>query len=382
MKLVGPQESFLNPCAALLSPTNRSPTRGAGKRGDGGRLRFAGIPLVDSYEKVCGFGIDMSRISTISEIRELDDSHAVVSPRRSNSPAAAVASERRESPVTPRSPARKLFDLVHLAHHAQRASAGANSGGKAKWRSLRDRFRRAGAAWLAASSASEVAVSPGRRGNQPINAGPVPRSVSVRNPWPISDPELVSNRTTSVRRPLSVSLSVSVRNSEPPAAEPSSAPASVRNSEPPAPVSVRNSEPRAPEPSSAPAPVKVSAENIPKPDDDDDDDEEEEEEERSGSSEAAPAMSLMALLEQTDEWGGSGKEDEEEEEEELATDEESEGRDDGMLYVCCVCMVQHKGARFTSCGHTFCRLCSRELWVTNSECPLCNGFILEILEIF
>ncbi|KAG6470613.1 uncharacterized protein LOC122031499 [Zingiber officinale] len=365
MKLVGPQDSFLNPCAALLSTANRSPTRGEGKRGDGGRLSFAGIPLVGSYEKVCGFGIDMSRSSTISEIRELDDGHAVVSPRRTNSPAAAAAAacERRESPVTsPRSGARKLFDLVHLAHHAQRASAGGNSGGKAKWRSLRDRFRRAGAAWLAASSASEVAVSPGRRGNQPIIAGSVPRSVSVRNPWPISDPELVSksNRPGSVRRPLSVSLSVSVRNSEPPA----------------------------PEPPSAPAPEKVVSENIPKPMPDDDGEEEEEEEEEeedeeehSGSSAAAPAMSLMALLEQTDEWGGSGKEDEEEEEE-VGTDEESEGADDGMLYVCCVCMVQHKGARFTSCGHTFCRLCSRELWVTNSECPLCNGYILEILEIF
>ncbi|KAJ8899490.1 hypothetical protein K2173_018464 [Erythroxylum novogranatense] len=30
---------------------------------------------------------------------------------------------------------------------------------------------------------------------------------------------------------------------------------------------------------------------------------------------------------------------------------------------CCVCMVRHKGAAFIPCGHTFCRLCSREIWV-------------------
>ncbi|CAA0841627.1 RING/U-box superfamily protein [Striga hermonthica] len=49
---------------------------------------------------------------------------------------------------------------------------------------------------------------------------------------------------------------------------------------------------------------------------------------------------------------------------------------------CCVCMVRHKGAAFIPCGHTFCRLCSRELWVQRGNCPLCNNYILEILDIF
>ncbi|URE29584.1 RING [Musa troglodytarum] len=114
----------------------------------------------------------------------------------------------------------------------------------------------------------------------------------------------------------------------------------------------------------------------------------EEEEEEEEEEEQQPAkMSLMALLEQTDmQWGGSdeeleAEEEEEEEEEEVAQDK-AEAGGDGMLYVCCVCMVRHKGAAFIPCGHTFCRLCSRELWVSRGNCPLCNGYILEILDIF
>lgn len=49
---------------------------------------------------------------------------------------------------------------------------------------------------------------------------------------------------------------------------------------------------------------------------------------------------------------------------------------------CCVCMVRHKGAAFIPCGHTFCRMCCREIWVSRGNCPLCNNFILEILDIF
>ncbi|XP_051134616.1 uncharacterized protein LOC127253863 [Andrographis paniculata] len=49
---------------------------------------------------------------------------------------------------------------------------------------------------------------------------------------------------------------------------------------------------------------------------------------------------------------------------------------------CCVCLVRHKGAAFIPCGHTFCRLCSRELWVQRGTCPICNSQILEILDIF
>ncbi|KAA8543492.1 hypothetical protein F0562_021013 [Nyssa sinensis] len=70
-----------------------------------------------------------------------------------------------------------------------------------------------------------------------------------------------------------------------------------------------------------------------------------------------PRMSLMALLEETDRQmgldGSTYMMDDEEEEEEK--EEESGGRGE---------------------------LCSRELWVQRGNCPLCNGFILEILDIF
>ncbi|KAL5702622.1 hypothetical protein ACHQM5_027818 [Ranunculus cassubicifolius] len=103
-----------------------------------------------------------------------------------------------------------------------------------------------------------------------------------------------------------------------------------------------------------------------------------------------PRVSLMALLGETD-WnaggnGGSVDMDSfdmgEELAEELDGNLEEEGQTGIGEYVCCVCMVRHKGAAFIPCGHTFCRLCSRELWVNRGNCPLCNGYILEILDIF
>ncbi|XP_050365185.1 uncharacterized protein LOC126783712 [Argentina anserina] len=103
-------------------------------------------------------------------------------------------------------------------------------------------------------------------------------------------------------------------------------------------------------------------------------------------------MSLMDLLEETDRQMGlegsrytMGDEDEEEEEEEAAAEvEEEEAGEEGggVEYSCCVCMVRHKGSAFIPCGHTFCRMCSRELWVQRGNCPLCNNYILEILDIF
>ena len=100
----------------------------------------------------------------------------------------------------------------------------------------------------------------------------------------------------------------------------------------------------------------------------------------------------MALLEETDrEMGLDGStylvDDNEEEDDE---DEEVSGGGGGGgggvggrdYSNCCVCMLRHKGSAFIPCGHTFCRLCSRELWVQRGNCPLCNGFILEILDIF
>ncbi|GLT94061.1 hypothetical protein SLE2022_118220 [Rubroshorea leprosula] len=54
----------------------------------------------------------------------------------------------------------------------------------------------------------------------------------------------------------------------------------------------------------------------------------------------------------------------------------------GNDWVCCVCMERKKGAALIPCGHTFCRVCSRELWVSRGSCPVCNRPILEILDIF
>ncbi|KAK9944799.1 hypothetical protein M0R45_010349 [Rubus argutus] len=101
-------------------------------------------------------------------------------------------------------------------------------------------------------------------------------------------------------------------------------------------------------------------------------------------------MSLMDLLEETDRQMGleggrytmGDEEEEEEEEEQAAEEEEEEDVVGGAEHSCCVCMVRHKGAAFIPCGHTFCRMCSRELWVQRGNCPLCNNFILEILDIF
>ncbi|GAA0163392.1 hypothetical protein LIER_19273 [Lithospermum erythrorhizon] len=73
-------------------------------------------------------------------------------------------------------------------------------------------------------------------------------------------------------------------------------------------------------------------------------------------------VSLMRLLEETDGW-----------DEKVVVGNES---------VCCVCMVRKRGAAFIPCGHTFCRVCSRELWLNRGTCPLCIRSIIEILDIF
>lgn len=104
------------------------------------------------------------------------------------------------------------------------------------------------------------------------------------------------------------------------------------------------------------------------------------------TSEGAPMMmSLMDLLEETDrEMGLEGSRYTLSDEEDI-NDDECEDDEDGegaMEETCCICMVKHKGAAFAPCGHSFCRMCSRELMVAKGSCPLCNNFIVEILEIF
>jgi hypothetical protein len=105
------------------------------------------------------------------------------------------------------------------------------------------------------------------------------------------------------------------------------------------------------------------------------------------------SMSLMDLLEESeieldrsshvedDEGDDDVDENHEEEKEEEREEEGGEGNVK-VEHNCCVCMVRHKGAAFIPCGHTFCRMCSRELWVSRGNCPLCNHFILEVLDIF
>ncbi|CAF2373242.1 unnamed protein product [Brassica rapa subsp. narinosa] len=128
----------------------------------------------------------------------------------------------------------------------------------------------------------------------------------------------------------------------------------------------------------------------------DDDEEEEEDDSEEGEAaekaDAAPkqTMSLMDLLEETDRQmgltGASYAMDDEEEEYE--DDEEEEEEEDGGggggegEVNCCVCQVNIKGATFTPCGHTFCKLCSKELSAQKGHCPVCSSFVLEFLEIF
>ncbi|KAL8461507.1 hypothetical protein ACS0TY_032043 [Phlomoides rotata] len=78
-------------------------------------------------------------------------------------------------------------------------------------------------------------------------------------------------------------------------------------------------------------------------------------------------VSLMRLLEETDGYDGEVKKG---------------GDGEGCDSVCCVCMGRKRGAAFIPCGHTFCRVCSRELWLNRGSCPLCNRPIFEILDIY
>ncbi|CAI8590592.1 unnamed protein product [Vicia faba] len=84
-------------------------------------------------------------------------------------------------------------------------------------------------------------------------------------------------------------------------------------------------------------------------------------------------VSLMRLLEETENGDTVA---------EKAVSEVKVGDVAGNNSVCCVCMGRNKGAAFIPCGHTFCRVCSRELWLNRGSCPLCNRSILEILDIF
>ncbi|KVI03816.1 E3 ubiquitin-protein ligase BRE1-like [Cynara cardunculus var. scolymus] len=91
--------------------------------------------------------------------------------------------------------------------------------------------------------------------------------------------------------------------------------------------------------------------------------------------------SLMALLE---DYGANSVEDEGEHEAEAEPEPEPEEEDEdiGDYHICCGCTGKHKGAAFGPCGHTFCKSCTRELHVSRGNCPTCNNYILEILDIY
>ncbi|KAA0061653.1 hypothetical protein IC582_010030 [Cucumis melo] len=86
-----------------------------------------------------------------------------------------------------------------------------------------------------------------------------------------------------------------------------------------------------------------------------------------GPTGASDVKSLMRLFEEMD--GGDWK------------TKRKEGENNGD-WMCCVCMERSKGAAFIPCGHTFCRVCSRELWLNRGTCPICSRSIIEILDIF
>ncbi|CAN0914365.1 hypothetical protein LINGRAHAP2_LOCUS28527 [Linum grandiflorum] len=102
--------------------------------------------------------------------------------------------------------------------------------------------------------------------------------------------------------------------------------------------------------------------------------------ERDSSTDAA--KSLMRLIEETDgEDCRKSKKKRKDEDKEGRAGSVS-GRMGGGDWVCCVCMERDKGAAFIPCGHTFCRVCSKDLWARRGCCPICNRQIAEILDIF
>nr|XP_043611458.1 zinc-binding protein A33-like [Erigeron canadensis] len=93
-------------------------------------------------------------------------------------------------------------------------------------------------------------------------------------------------------------------------------------------------------------------------------------------------ISLMTLLSDT---GSNYIDDPEEEQHHDENDdheEEEEEEDIGDCNICCGCKGKHKGAAIGPCGHTFCKHCTKELHVSRGNCPTCNDFILEILDIY
>ncbi|XP_073049178.1 uncharacterized protein [Primulina eburnea] len=235
--------------------------------------------------------------------------------------------------------------------------------GKKSWRHFKDKLRRRrGAAWTSTFStpASDIPINNRSMNRRPSGGFPSDMAHPVDiSAVPDVDPELMSN--------------------------PRNMPSFQRNAS----RAMERASGR-PEHVHAPGLRRLPREDNGNEDDDEDEDEEykseegesgcgeeEYEEEASAGGQQPVRMSLMSLLAETDrEMGLDGSS--------YMLDEEDEDGDgnDGEYNNCCVCMVRHKGAAFIPCGHSFCRLCSRELWAQRGNCPLCNNYILEILDIF
>ncbi|XP_042404558.1 E3 ubiquitin-protein ligase RNF8-like [Zingiber officinale] len=62
--------------------------------------------------------------------------------------------------------------------------------------------------------------------------------------------------------------------------------------------------------------------------------------------------------------------------------EEEENKESEGQQRCSACEGRPRGTALIQCGHTFCRLCAREMWLTQFDCPLCHRPIHGILDIF
>lgn len=91
-------------------------------------------------------------------------------------------------------------------------------------------------------------------------------------------------------------------------------------------------------------------------------------------------MSLMSLLSDAGSNYIEENHQEQEHEDEVEDDEGGEGGE--CAKACCGCKGKHSGAALGPCGHTFCKHCTTELHVSRGNCPTCNSFILEILDIY
>ncbi|THU54209.1 hypothetical protein C4D60_Mb10t22630 [Musa balbisiana] len=242
---------------------------------------------------------------------------------------------------------RTLLDIMREEPGPNAVVVGRSSGNGIKWKSFKDRLhlrlRRAGAAWAVSCSQFNPMSYPELFVSVHTNPGfsrPVSRSTSIRNselPVPASISGTENNPAAT-----DAAASTAVAAPSPPEEHPSGAAGNGESSDHGSTATAAEEEP-----------VRVS---------------------------------LMALLEQTDrQWSSAGEGSSPAAALAALSEEEPAAAEDvggGILHVCCVCMVRHKGAAFIPCGHTFCRLCSRELWVNRGSCPLCNGNILEILDIF